>query len=203
MAFAERTLGVVSECVEHIVCTINWRLRSYRMGRRQAAAEETRRRIVDAARELVAAGSAPSVGSIARRAGVSRITVYNRFGSRAALLDSLPGPEPAPALPDIPPREQLRSLLVDSCMRWAAQPALFRHLPAPAADGSAERRLAERLAERDELRPGCSIKEAEDVIGALSSFAVFDRLHHDGRRPPAAVAEILLRLAGGVLAYHP
>ena len=173
------------------------------MGKRQAAADHTRRRILEAARELVAAGKAPSVGSIARRAGVSRITVYNRFGSRAALLQSLVGPD-APAAPgDAPPREQLQTLLFNSCARWAAQPALFRHLPEPAGDGSAERRLAERLAESDDLRPGCSIKEAEDVIRALSSFAVFDRLHHDGRRPPSAVAEILLRLAGAVLAYHP
>lgn len=178
-------------------------MRSYRLGKRQAAADQTRRRILDAARELVAAGTAPSVGLIARRAGVSRITVYNRFGSRAGLIGSLVAPDPPAAIRDAPPREQLRRLLVDSCARWAAEPALFRHVPAPAGDGTTERRLAERLAESDELRPGCSIKEAEDVIGALSSFAVFDRLHHDGRRPPAAVAEILLRLAGAVLAYHP
>jgi hypothetical protein len=60
--------------------------------------------------------------------------------------------------------------------------------------------LAERLAASDELRPGCSIKEAEDVIGALTSFEVFDRLSKDGRRSPAAVAEILGRLASGILA---
>lgn len=178
-------------------------MRSYRLGRRQAAADQTRRRILEAARELVAAGSPPSVGSIARRAGVSRITIYNRFGSRVGLMASLAGPEGTRALPDAPAKEQLRLLLVESCARWAAQPALYRHLPAAAAAGGAERGLAERLAQSDELRPGCSIKEAEDVIGALTSFGVFDRLHHDGRRSPAAVAEILMRLAGAVLAYHP
>jgi hypothetical protein len=51
----------------------------------------------------------------------------------------------------------------------------------------------------DELRPGCSIKEAEDVIAALTSFEIFDRLYKDGRRSPAAVAEILARLASGIL----
>ncbi len=178
-------------------------MRSYGLGKRAAAADQTRRRILEAARELVAKGAPPSVGSIARRAGVSRITIYNRFGSRAGLIESLAAPDAAAALPDAPPREQLRTLLLESCSRWAAQPALFRHLPAAGAAGGTERRLAERLAESDELRPGCSIKEAEDVIGALTSFAVFDRLHHDGRRPPAAVAEILMRLAGAVLAYHP
>ena len=173
------------------------------MDGRRAAAEHTRDKIRAAARELVAAGRPATVGSIAQRAGVSRITIYNRFGSRAELIASLALPlAPAPP-PDAPPREQLRLLLVESCARWAAQPALFRHLPTPAGDGAAARPLAERLAAGDELRPGCSIKEAEDVIDALCCFAVFDRLHHDGRRPPAAVAEILFRLAGAILAYHP
>jgi hypothetical protein len=62
-----------------------------------------------------------------------------------------------------------------------------------------DRALAERLASADQLRPGCSLKEAEDVIGALTSFAVFDRLHQDGRRSSTAIAEILMRLAGAIL----
>ena len=63
-----------------------------------------------------------------------------------------------------------------------------------------DRALAERLAASGQLRPGCSLKEAEDVIGALTSFPVFDRLHKDGRRSSAAVGEILLRLAAAILA---
>jgi hypothetical protein len=178
-------------------------VRTYRLGKRQARADRTHERIVSAARELVAEGTAPSVGAIAGRAGVSRITVYNRFGSKAGLMSSLvPSGPPAPP-PDAPPREQLRRLLSDTCLRWAADPAMYRHLPPPVPGGDVERRLAERLAESDDLRPGCSIKEAEDVIAALTSFAVFDRLHRDGRRPAGAVAEILLRLAGGILGYHP
>src|SRR5260370_912687 len=62
-----------------------------------------------------------------------------------------------------------------------------------------DRALAERLASADQLRPGCSLKEAEDVIGALTSFDVFDRLHQDGRRSSSAVADILMRLAGAIL----
>lgn len=179
-------------------------MRRYTLGARQASADATRRRILEAARELVAAGARPSVGAVARKAGVSRITVYNRFGSRAGLMERLAEPEAAAALVDAPPREQLRRLVVDSCHRWAADPALFRHLESPlAGDGGVERSLAERLAAAEELRPGCSIREAQDVIATLTSFAVFDRLFHDGRRAPGAVADILVRLAGGILAYHP
>ena len=178
-------------------------MRPYRLGKRQPAVDRTLERIVSAARELVAAGTPLSVGAVARRAGVSRITVYNRFGSRAGLLGSLVRVEP-PAQVAGTPREQLLGLMADSCRRWSIEPALHRNLPAPpAVHDETLRLLAERLAQDDHLRPGCSIKEAEDVIAALTSFGVFDRLHRDGRRSPAAVAEILGRLAGGILAYHP
>lgn len=179
-------------------------VRSYRLGKRQGSSEQTRQRIVAAARQLVASGRTPSVGRVAAVAGVSRITVYNQFGSRAGLLQSLLPDETPGELAEAPPREQLRNVVADSCARWAADPALYRNLPpARSRPAGAERPLAERLAATDELRPGCSIKEAEDVIGVLTSFPVFDALHHDGRRAPAAVTEILMRLAGGILAYHP
>jgi AcrR family transcriptional regulator len=175
---------------------------SYRLGRRQASVDRTAGSILAAARELVASGSAASVGEIARRAGVSRITVYNRFGSRAAVIQALAPHEDKPIELDGDPRELLRRRLAEACSRWSTDPSLFRHLPPGiSAGGSApNRELAERLAAADQLRPGCSIKEAEDVIGALASFEVFDRLHRDGRRTAAAVGEILWRLAGGILA---
>jgi AcrR family transcriptional regulator len=172
------------------------------LGRRQQSVDRTAEAILAAARTLVAEGtaSALSVGAVARLAGVSRITVYNRFGSRSRLLEAV-GPdrrEVEPAEGD--PREALRRYLTQSSAAWAADPALFRHLPSRGEENhDAERRLAERLAAADGLRPGCSIREAEDVIGALASFAVFDRLHKDGRRSAPAVGDVLMRLAGGIL----
>ena len=176
--------------------------RPYRLGRRQASVDRTHNRILQAARELVASGEAPSVGSVAGRAGVSRITVYNQFGSRSGLLEAVArqaAPPPFPA--EGSAREQLKHYLVQASSRWSADPRLFRHLPAAHEEPSEiARLLAEHLGVDDELRPGCSIKEAEDVIGVLASFPVFDHLHRDGRRPGAAVAEILMRLAAGILA---
>jgi len=172
--------------------------RAYRLGRRQSAVDLTTNSILAAARELVAQGPASqaSVGAVARRAGVSRITVYNRFGSRA-----LAPPHERRELGETDPREALRRHIQSACATWAGNPALYRHLPhAQIDDPEANRTLAESLAAADALRPGCSIKEAEDVVGALTSFAVFDRLHKDGRRPAAAVGEILTRLASAILA---
>ena len=175
--------------------------RSYRLGRRQPAVDATARAIVAAARQLVQERPSAEVGvaEIARRAGVSRITVYNRFGSRDGVLSALAAPAADTAPFEGDPREVLRRHLAAACSRWAADAALFRHLPPPPDDGRA-RPLAERLAAQDVLRPGCSLREAEDVIATLSSFAVFDRLYHDGRRPANAVVEVLMRLAAGILA---
>ncbi len=178
--------------------------RSYRRGRRQASVDGTRQAVLDAARQLIAAGSVASVGAIAAQAGVSRITVYNRFGSRARLLEAL---APLPAKPEQtegdPPegnaKEALRHHLERTSSAWAANSGLYRHLLPATDDAETHRRLAADLLAADALRPGCSIREAEDVISALDSFAVFDRLHKDGRRSPVAVTEILMRMAGGIL----
>jgi AcrR family transcriptional regulator len=184
------------------------------LGKRQAGVDRTRAAVLAAASELVAAAgdSTLSVGAVARRAGVSRLTIYNRFGSRSGLLRAVAGEAhrrtltpPAERAED--PREELRDRITAACSTWASDPALFRALPAvtSTSDPTAtrDRALAERLAAADQLRPGCSLKEAEDVIGALTSFAMFDRLHQDGRRSSTAVAEIVMRLAGAILSPAP
>lgn len=173
--------------------------RNYRLGRRQASVDRTKQAVLVAAQQLIAAESAASVSDIAARAGVSRITVYNRFGSRARLLEALAPVPPKADQPVGDAKDALRGHLERTSSAWAANPGLYRHLSPAADDAETYRRLAGDLLAADALRPGCSIREAEDVISALGSFAVFDRLHKDGRRSPAAVTEILMRMAGGIL----
>ncbi len=64
--------------------------RSYTMGARAQAVEETRQRIIDALFELTGARMFPeiSLDDIAREAGVSVQTVLRQFGSRAALIET-------------------------------------------------------------------------------------------------------------------
>lgn len=170
--------------------------RNYRLGRRQASVDRTASSILAATRELVAERGTQNatIAAIAGRAGVSRLTVYGRFGSKANLL--------AAVLPQAPPStgDDLRKHLERTTSTWAGDPALFRNLPAADRLNEVPRQIAERLATDDRLRPGCSLKEAEDVIGALSSFATFDHLYKDGRRSIGAVVEILMRLAAAILA---
>lgn len=175
--------------------------RKYRLGRRQASIDSTAARILAAAGlELERAPARSlSVGAVARRAGVTRATVYNRFGSRQGLIAAL-APNPAALLPMAgDPRDAVHDFLASRCSQWTTNPALYRHLPAT-EEGDSTRRLAEHLAALDALRPGCSLREAQDVLATLGSFPTFDRLHQDGRRSAPAVAEILMRLAGGILA---
>jgi AcrR family transcriptional regulator len=65
--------------------------RRYRMEKRQASRDETRQRILDAARELLSGDQSPdlSMEAVARRADVSRLTIYYQFTSRAGLLEAL------------------------------------------------------------------------------------------------------------------
>ena len=58
---------------------------------REKAAAEKRERILAAAAEVLAKGdvAAFSLDAVAQRAGVTRLTVYNQFGSRSGLLEAV------------------------------------------------------------------------------------------------------------------
>src|SRR5256885_10418272 len=104
--------------------------RPYRLGRRQPAAQRTRARVLRAARELLTAraGAEPfSVDAVARRAGVARMTVYHRFGSRRGLLEGLFGSfaprgglpaGPPPPLPRPPPPASSGDVVPAFARRW-------------------------------------------------------------------------------------
>src|SRR5207302_9787300 len=66
--------------------------RHYRLGQRQTSLEQTRARIIAAARELLALpGGLPgfTIDAVAAQAGVARMTLYNQFGSKRGLLEAL------------------------------------------------------------------------------------------------------------------
>src|SRR3981081_1810600 len=66
--------------------------RPYRSPRRAAAATKTRARLLAAAAAILGAPAGIggfSLEEVARKAGVTRLTVYNRFGSRRALLEAV------------------------------------------------------------------------------------------------------------------
>jgi AcrR family transcriptional regulator len=198
--------------------------RQYRLGQRQAVAEQTRARIVAAARELLVAEgpySGFTVEAVARQAGVARMTVYYQFGSKSGLLEALfdslaerggmAGLAAAFQRPDA--RDALDELVAVFCRFWASDRLLLRRLYGVAAlDPELGRALRARAQRRPQGlrvivgrlagqlgRPAAgSAGEVIDVLDMLTSFETFDHLAGTGRAPEE-VAALLQRLARAAL----
>ncbi len=118
--------------------------RRYELGRRQAVIDESRRRVLDAARELLAEPTgyqAFTVDAVARRADVARATVYYQFRSKTGLLealcDDLAGAGQMSDLPgafaEADPRAAVHRLIAVFARFWAADRVAMRRLRALAA----------------------------------------------------------------------
>lgn len=147
-------------------------------GRRAAAATATRRRIVEAARDLLATRQWQhfTVDSVADRAGVTRVTVYNQVGRKSGLLDAV--------LTDLAERAGMDQLLTDTrhlgaaearseivlrtCRFWHAERDVLRPLFGLAA---ADRDVASALAQREQWR-GDQLRRLQDRLRAEQPAAV-------------------------------
>jgi AcrR family transcriptional regulator len=175
--------------------------RQYVQRARAESSEQTRRRILAAARDSLERGplGAVKVEEVARDAGVSRSTVYLLFGSRRGLFEAL-----AYWLRDeagfgrlIEAYRQPDALQAfrDACREgvrlYATMPELARAVFTLAAidpdavgavraleDGRLPgmRSLARRLADQGYLRPDVTTREAADVLTVATSFQAFDQL---------------------------
>jgi AcrR family transcriptional regulator len=177
--------------------------RAYEQKARAESAAETRRRILDGIYECLREepSTPPSVGEIARRAGVARSTVYLDFGSRAGLFDAfaqelwqrsgLPNLQEAVNVPDA--REGVLGGIRAGVDIFAADRDVFNTLFAmtkldPDAVGGAVERIEERraegmawasrrLARQKQLKPGVSARRAAHVLWLVASFEAFDLLY--------------------------
>jgi len=197
--------------------------RPYRLGRRQAAVDRTRARILEAARALLVArgGAEFSIDAVARRARVTRATVYQRFGSRPQLLEALFDDlarrggmwDLAAAFRQPDPDEALARFIATFGRFWTAHRPIHRRLLGLGAlDAGLERTLRARQEWRRQGlrvivgrvrerygRPAASAEaETVDLLFALTSFQTFDVLAGAKRRP-ADVAPLVLRVARAVL----
>jgi AcrR family transcriptional regulator len=166
---------------------------------RAAAAAEKRDRVVEAAASVLredASIAGFSLDTVARAAGVTRLTVYNQFGSRRGLLEAvfddiarkggLTGIADAMAMAD--PHAALDRLIEIFCAFWNRDPAIGRLHEAMATDPE----FAQALIERNERRrktvkdligrmagkaaPRRAQQDAGDIIFALTSYAMFAML---------------------------
>jgi AcrR family transcriptional regulator len=195
--------------------------RKYEQRLRAEAAEETRRRILDAVYErLREAPTEPvSIDRVAQLARVARPTVYLVFGSRAGLFEAV-GADllrrggferilQAAAHPNV--REGLRSEIRGIVEMYAAHRDVLRVLSsmalldAAAVGGAIQRleqgrasgmaHLAQRLANQGALRPDVTVDHATDLLWLLTSFDTFDLLYTGRALPVDMVAKALITTA--------
>jgi AcrR family transcriptional regulator len=195
--------------------------RRYEQRQRAEAAEQTRRRILDAVIERLRKAPADpvSIDQIAEMADVARSTVYAIFGSRAGLFDAVAadvlereGYErllEAKLEPDA--REHMRAGFRSGTDMLAADRDIVRALfsmaqldERAAADAVRKReasraagmtRLARRLEEQGLLRPDVSVEDAEHILWVLTSFESFDLLYTGRGLSVDEVADILTATA--------
>jgi len=203
--------------------------RRYSQRVRAAAAEETRRRILDAALErLRTFPSEPiSVERVAQDAGVARSTVYLIFQDKAGLFEALghdllqrTGFDKVVAALQLPDaRDGLRTALAAAASMYAADRdvaravysmyaldpdsvrAVFEVVEQGRAEG--QRRLAQRLHDQGHLRDDVGVDEAADVLWLLTSYDSFDQLYSGRSLPAELVGERLYGLAARGLLKGP
>jgi AcrR family transcriptional regulator len=201
--------------------------RPYQLGRRQAGAEQTRARIIDAARDLLgvdAGFGGFTIDAVARQANVARMTVYYQFGSKVGLLEGLcdvlaarGGMEKlAAAFHQSEPLDALAEYVGVFGRFWASDRGVTRRLRALAAlDPDIERvirtrdewrrkglrAIVGRVAEQYGRPAAAVIDEAIDILFTLLSFETFDALAGP-TRSPEDVSPIVVRLARLALGMH-
>jgi AcrR family transcriptional regulator len=199
--------------------------RPYRSPRRAVRAQQTRARIVAAAAALLAAprGIAGfSLEAVARKARVTRLTVYNQFGSRCALLEAVFDERAergglhriAEAMADADPHRALRRIIAIFCDFWSFDTAALSRLHAAGASdpefaasvrerNERRRRLLSALVARMTAGRGTHPKASTDLVDvlfALTSLAFFEQLTAGGRTTAAACQLIEAQAAAALSA---
>ena len=194
--------------------------RPYRLGQRQVATDETRARVLAAARDQLAKETSFSIDAVARRADVARMTVYYQFGSKRGLLEALFDLLAARGglhqLPDAF-RQSDTNVALDRLIEifarfWSSDRVVMRRLRAMAAlDPELDQVLRERA---EGLRNGlrvivsrlpkgrAPVTDTVDLLFALTSFENFDLLAGPDRTPEA-VAPLVKRAAAAIVATKP
>jgi AcrR family transcriptional regulator len=202
--------------------------RPYHSQVRQRQAEETRQRILEAARSLFESQgyAATTLEAIAETALVSPKTIAAVFGSKRALLAEVINPEAFSThvrqlIEELRATEDLsrRLSLVAQITRQAYEPlasslellrtagAVAPELADVARQIEARRRqnqarLIASLRDQEMLRPGLSFEEATDVLWALTSYDLYRMLVVEQGWEPVRYEMWLARLLIEHLLHH-
>jgi len=154
--------------------------RNYVSSARASAAAETRERIIAAGARLLRKDASIanfSLDVVAKAAGVTRLTVYNQFGSRRGLLEAV-----------FDPRAALDRVVDIFCTFWGHDSAIGGLNQAIATDPEFGEALIERNERRRELLTALvsrivgkhaakrAVQDSVDLIFVLTSYPTFAAL---------------------------
>jgi AcrR family transcriptional regulator len=177
--------------------------RPYRMQQRLAGVDATRARIVASARQVLVSGDSFSLEAVASDAGVARLTIYDRFGGRDALLEAVFDdlaesgglmrlPE---AFADPDPVAALERFVVIFCGFYATHRIVLRRLNALAVLRSGTSAQTDRNPRRlqglhvllgriaDGGNPLAGTPDVVRLVHVLTGFAFVDELSGPDRDP--------------------
>jgi AcrR family transcriptional regulator len=188
-------------------------IRAYSSPRRAAAADKTRARIVAAARDLLTGGDKRppfSLEAVAKRAGVTRLTVYHQFASKQGLLEAVfdDVAREGGLVEDLPKlfahtdiETALREFVRVFCRFWAYRSGI---MPKLASQMRNDEEIAESLTQRIERRrqvlaalvrrllPKMKDKAAADLVDVLFASTGFEMYEALSVRSRSAKAVELL-----------
>jgi AcrR family transcriptional regulator len=178
---------------------------AYRKSRKPGRAAATRERIKTAVRELLAEGTfhTSAVEHVADRAGISRATLYQHFGSRLELVDAICETfDENPALLDLrqivelpDAAAALDKTIANSIGFWSSEDRVLRQLYGvaaidPAAQALVDRQRSDRRSELERLvrnlqrsgrlRDGATEQRTLTLLLVLTSYETFRELQAAG-----------------------
>jgi len=187
--------------------------RPYELGKRLEQMDQTRAAILRAARSQLEAEDYRelTMASLASESGVTRQTVHNLFGTKAAVLEALfdvvaldAGMEQMREVMTQPTAKAMLERFVQVfCSFWAGNRTLFRRVHGIAAIDAVlgavlEARNARRLMAATRIARLSGVRENVDqtaaALGALTSFEFYDALA-SGSVDETQAASIVLELA--------
>ena len=140
---------------------------------RQREAPKSRGRVIGAVRELLQEGvfHETTVEQVAERAGVSRATVYQQFGSRVGLVDAICDGLDLSAVKEA---DTIDTLLERTVAFWAREETLLGQLYGAAALDPAAREFVERQTrDRHAHLEKLAGRKALPILALLTSFETY------------------------------
>lgn len=189
--------------------------RQYCLGKRQIASDKVGEKIIEAARDLLMSKKGLtefSMEHIAQKAGVTRLTIYNQFGSKLSLLENVYDSigrrggiveRLSKAMMEDDPEISLNAVVKAFIQFWDAEKLALRRLRSLAAlnpdfKGVRKRDERRRMALESVIirvmdRRGQKLADTDgtlDIVTMLTSFEAFDTMARSG----TPVAKIIARI---------